>query len=476
MRTRAAKPLAAARGLLAVAAALILPASTTPTSAATPGASIDSKRELFITDVGVVDDPVRSAPGGAWHFGTLMRNIAGNARPENFVAHWLDTVIQPQSVNGVTVFHPGKSNAFKAFKNDWLEESGGQDLDLDRAPFRLCAIVNRPDLLKVDDRGFHQYGEVRFIYGAFDPDDPAHVFALFVIFEFGIPAQSCADLLDWAGRWHALSGFAPGTRKYGFALQAITDACARPDPASERPNHSHLNQLRTNEFDLPGGADLDWNLREWNLDPSVDPDAAMLVSVTTKQTPHRPYVQTAANRQILREYLDQNRAAILAGTHVVPGSFETSQWGPRSFATGNAMNDCHHPKPWGNPPCAATGIRWWAPGYDGLSGTTAEDAEVRHKFALQTCSGCHQQETGTGFSMVSNRIPGQESVLSGFLTGISAVPDPIFPGIKHSFNDLAFRAYVLNRMLGLDCSPPAGGPDPVKEMKRLQAAFGTRVH
>ena len=67
--------------------------------------------------------------------------------------------------------------------------------------------MNRPDLLKVDDQGFHQYGEGRFVFGAFDIDNPATLFPFFVIMEFGIPAASCADTLEWANRSHALSNW-----------------------------------------------------------------------------------------------------------------------------------------------------------------------------------------------------------------------------------------------------------------------------
>ena len=36
--------------------------------------TIKPRRELAIRDIAVVDDPVRTGPGGAWSFGKLMEN------------------------------------------------------------------------------------------------------------------------------------------------------------------------------------------------------------------------------------------------------------------------------------------------------------------------------------------------------------------------------------------------------------------
>src|SRR5205814_560861 len=38
--------------------------------------SVRNRRELEIRDLSVVEDPVRTAPGGAWTFGKLMENMA----------------------------------------------------------------------------------------------------------------------------------------------------------------------------------------------------------------------------------------------------------------------------------------------------------------------------------------------------------------------------------------------------------------
>ena len=64
-----------------------------------------------------------------------------------------------------------------------------------------------------------------------------------------------------------------------------------------------------------------------------------------------------------------------------------------------------------------------------------------HSFALNTCSGCHQAETGAPFLHVGSRFPGEPTPLSGFLTGIT-VTDPI-SGALRAFNDLQRRQQDL---------------------------------
>ena len=114
---------------------------------------------------------------------------------------------------------------------------------------------------------------------------------------------------------------------------------------------------------------------------------------------------------------------------------------------------------------------------------TVIKAEVRHKFALQTCSGCHFHETGTPFKMVTNREAGQDSQLSKFLTGIGyPINDAVIPNaldgggtmvaVTHSFNELQARADKLTRMLGLAC----GSPSALTELQEMQNEMGTRVH
>jgi len=512
-----------AAGTCVVSALLALLASI-PSPAAEPARqsiSIDERKELFVRDVAVVDD-ARAQGLGPWSFGGLMSAIAGDNDPAGFVTWWLQTWECPQVVNGVAVFDKGKANSMRTFRDTWTGLGSSGDLELALAPFRLCAIVNRPDLLKIDAQGVvTSAGELRFVFchtsfttGVGRP--------FFVIFEFQVPASSPAELKAYHEQWHALAAFdledPVELAEYLAALETITSAVTERDDESGRPNGSNLAQVRTNEFDLPGGStaacaspggqSVAWDLREFALmqPGTAGPLLATLQNTTTKQTPHIEYLGSFCPqsfgqcttcdpndpaRDLLGEYLDDNAADILAGIHVVPDQYQFDS-GLRWLQSGHAPNDTvNSPRP----PCGLKDLNsngatlWWATGYDGRSpdGTdvwTRETSDVRHKFALQTCSGCHHSETGTipqpnDFSMVSERNANAESQLAGFLIG-TTVLDPVEPDVSdevdpvvRAFHDLANREDVLREILAMGGT---GGLPPVPVLQQIRAAMGTRVH
>jgi len=419
---------------------------------------LDPFKSLFIVDPSVVDDPVRTncnvpavtPPGcpvypalpaeGAWTFARLIRFMSGNTPPEIFVDDWLRTYLVPQTVNGFTVFDPVKAAEVAQFRNDWLAASGGGQLDLCIAPFRLTAIVFRPDLSSFTGGGYggtgvSSAGEGRFIFNILDNfGNPTRGN---IIFEYNLPARSCDDLKDWAKAWADLSTL-PFGPCFNEMLQAITDRFTGPNIEPGRPNGSALNQLRINE--LTFGAV--WELREWNivLQNPFDNMSGLLRNVTTKQTPDDGF-----NGQIfLGDYINADQVAILNGSHVVPDLFLGV-----NFVGGQARN---------------FPTIWDAPNIDNSMG---QRVELRHKFALQTCQGCHFFEAGTHlppngggpptpFVHVEGRIPGQASNLSGFLTGITGVPDPVDPTVLRDFNDLQRRMDILCKILESDCGPTFG--------------------
>src|SRR5262244_202074 len=71
-------------------------------------ASVDPARELMITDLSVVEDPVRTTwtsdpDQGNWTFGRLMADMAGTHSPSDYVLNWLKTWETAQVVNGFTI-------------------------------------------------------------------------------------------------------------------------------------------------------------------------------------------------------------------------------------------------------------------------------------------------------------------------------------------------------------------------------------
>jgi hypothetical protein len=357
--------------------------------------SIDPARALFINDVSVVDDTLYTAwhpqktntdPEGGWSFGRLidnmvpppLRNPLGRSQ---FVLHWLKSWEQEQTVNGLLI--PPRPLVRSVIIEPWRAASGctGSDsscvLDFSKAPFRLLAIVNRPDLRQVPASGSPgNAGQGRFIFGVLGPAGQRMPFT--VIFEYQLPISGKSDIISWAERWHALAKL-PFGAQYNQKLHNVTREFTKRDAAPGRVNGSALLQIRTNEVPLsPVVAPTLWEMREFVLGSH-----GLLRPATVKQEVDASLNGTAT----LGAWVSQNAQAILAGQHVVPATFQG-----QPFLAASA-------------PVPET-LSWQVPG-------AAEP--VRHAFALATCSGCHKSETGTNFLHVRSREVGSPAPISAFL-------------------------------------------------------------
>lgn len=354
----------------------------------------------MIRNLGVVEDPVRTTwngdptdpVSGAWHFGKLMTHMAGGRDPSAFVVAWLRHWETDVVVNGQTVpARPAMTDIIDA----WPKLADGR-LDLTQPPMRLLAIVNRIDLRDDDDAG-----EGRFVFGVLQNGSPL---SFTVILEYDLPLD-VQSVDDWAADWHALGASAPGSVTYNTALQAITDAFTGPGVLPARPNGSAISQVRTNEIALAGP----WELREFKLGA-----AGRLKQRAVALTPTRDVEGT----DVLGRYVNQNEAAILAGTNDVPLMFEGAP-----FRGGAITNNI-----------------------DSWSSADIVNPEARHLFSLNTCNGCHGSETSTTFLQINNRNAGQTAALSGFLTGIT-VTDPVDGTTQRTFDDLGRRTADLSALL-----------------------------
>jgi len=106
--------------------------------------SVDTARSLMVTNLRVVNNPVRTAPGGAWHFGTLMKQMAGTVAPAQFTLNWLNSWKVAQTINGDTV--PARAAIQSQVIDPWLKASGGQSLDLDKA---LATAYSRSSIASI---------------------------------------------------------------------------------------------------------------------------------------------------------------------------------------------------------------------------------------------------------------------------------------------------------------------------------------
>jgi hypothetical protein len=386
---------------------------------------VDPARELLITDPSVIAAPDETTfdpaqPSGtdrrgAWSFGRLIHNMLPRAERNSpaaasaFVMRWLATWEVDQAPEPTVSAAAARPSIRLLVIEPWKAASGCAEpaspatddacvLDMARAPFRLIAIVNRPDLREVagDDRSIG--GEGRFVFQVVGPTlavdpatgavvvmDPTPAPQKFtVIFEYSLPVPgSDAETIVWARRWHQL-GALPFGRSYNAQLRAITSAFAGPDADLRRPNGNALNQLRTNEVALKGARFPDagfaagrqvWELREFRL------TAAGLAPHTVNLEPSRDFDvskpgQTGAEGSRTAElvdFLSAEEEAVVAMTHRLPAGMSGN-----STLVGSA-------------PYGAWG-RVTASGPHGLEGVS--DA-ARDAFALGTCAGCHRHETDT---------------------------------------------------------------------------------
>lgn len=402
-----------------------------------PG-DVDPATSLMITDLGVVEDPMRTfdmcgpggapigTPGGPWTFAHLMREMAMGSgfSAEDFTLLWLNTWLLPQAANGIVVNDPARAFQLQnRIINPWIAASGGTP-DIERFPARLLAIVNRPDL--ADAVGYGKPGsggEGRFVFGLLDlSGGGCFTLPFTVIFEYGIDVNGCSDLKGWHQQWKDLDNNPVGSPAYNAALEAITrqftDHGTNPN---QLPNQSSLSQLRTNEIAL----NAPWELREFTLQGPAGATPGELALVTVKQTPDLGLNNTPT----LSVFIASVAGDILADQHVVPNRFPTLL---DPFLGANS------PTPFA--------FVWDAPGVLGMP----SGVDLRHKFSLATCSGCHAGETGTTFTHIDPRPPGSASNLSGFLTGMS-MPDPRDNTVTRTFNDLARRQQSMADILNRTC-------------------------
>jgi hypothetical protein len=351
----------------------------------------------MVTDLSVVEDPTRTfdgcegTPMGAWTFGKLMTDMAGDNDPSEFAMGWLAQWTLDQELNGFV--SPARGSIQEMVIDPWLDRSGGEALDLAQAPFRLLAIVNRIDLRHTGDGGLFDAGEGRFVFGLVDVEAECSPMEFVVIFEYGQPAATLEAIHSWALAWHTVGGHEFGPI-YNASLEMVTTAFVGLGADPSKPNGSSINQIRTNEIALDGP----WELREFRVQ-----EDGQLAQVSCKQEPG----DEMKNSPELAEWINANEEDVLSGTHEVPATM----LGPAAPVSG-----------------------LWAP--EGVN-----NPDARHNFGLNTCSGCHQAETGTPFLHVGSRFAGETTPLSLFLTG-GVVSDPV-SGSPRTFSDLERRMIDL---------------------------------
>jgi hypothetical protein len=415
------RELVSTRPLTALPDELFRPQAAVPLRPVGISFAIDPARSLIIRHPSVVNDPTRTYdpctntgnPAGVWTFNHLMTEMANQpltgVAPAVFTRNWLRSWEVPQGINGWTV--PARLAIQPKIITPWPLLAG--QLDMNRSPFKLVAIVNRLDLGRgsaPSGYGGSGGGELRFVFAAVDKQGGGCSIGRFlVIFEYEVPKRRCAEVKAWAQQWANLSLIALGSAAFNPALQALTQQVVLRNTMPAKPNGNAINQIRTNEIMLAAP----WELREFRFLPTSTP---LLGETTMALTPGDPRNGTAA----FANYINTNTAAILAGTYTVPPTW----LGPPFLGAHSFI------------PVPATTF-WNAPGIANLN--------ARHKFSLNTCGACHARETNTGFTHI-NEFGG----LSAFLSGPLTVADPV-NGVLRTFNEMLMRQNHLSSVASQSC-------------------------
>ena len=337
-----------------------------------PAVAIDPAREMIIRSRAVVDDPCRTTWNPAcpantrarWTFGRLMTVMSGTTDETSvvarqFVGRWLNFWLHDQTVTGDDAPVLARGNIRAALLNRWLTDSHcpiGTDpavcpLDLQAAPFRLLAVVNRIDMAGGLDTatGAPSPGELRFVFGAFNKASPnlEPVLAT-VILEYRFPTTQTP--LQWAILFHNLSAIdlpaAPlagtGTTHFANQLQVITDLVVEPNAQPGNPsNGSTIGHVRTSEiaFDPAPGPGAQWEFRQFDLLCACL--LCQLLQVPVSQTPPTSANPTPDNPVTpVSDFIVAHQVEISTLHHIIPASM----LGGSSLSPGvtdPVLNGCH---------------------------------------------------------------------------------------------------------------------------------------
>jgi hypothetical protein len=441
---------------------------------------------LFITSPSVVLNNARTwdpctgagTKGGVWTFAHLVREMANGSgkTPEDFVKDWLSLWLNNYTVNGDTVI--ARTQMFNQVIQPWATASGvtatlvtdpgsgirsvvlSGPLDLNIAPYRLLAIVNRIDLGETAT-GSTTYGsvtgtpvtsgELRFIFGVVQPNPwgggteaTCGRMHFTTIFEYGVPGVGCNTVVNWAKQWTSLQAQPGFTGAYLTQLESMTESVVLHGAAPAKGNQNAINQVRTNEIALAG----QWELREFRLTDESPvggtdtPSNGELRTHTVAQTPNEGAFSAGGSDPTINNFVNGPVTAGLQPPVTLPNNCVASYtvpffFGGLPFRGGNALD--------------APPDFWWA-----LSApATPAGICARHQFSLNTCHGCHRGDSGTNGTGGSTQFVHAEPMssipvtLSKFLTGggptmMFNVNDTQFPGlVTWQFADLARRQLRL---------------------------------
>lgn len=368
------------------------------------------ENEMLVTDPKILDS-AEFHGAGKWSFGGIVSQLTGADAPK-VVRKWLGAWEGNASFTppgGAEEVVPGnRKNVHDVLIDGWQTTASG-DLDLADAPFRLLAIVYRPDL---DDlaKGGTNPGEIRFVFGGEARGNRKLPIPMTVAFEFEIPAANGAQAAAFAAKWHAALHplYAPSTDaarvQYRAVLLGLMGTVLAQGPSA-------LRQLRTNEVAI----DTPWDLREFHL---VGTPGSFALAIAA--TPGVPLMKMNGTDAL---------AGIVDGFAAYVQTYAGSKV-PKSKETAMAR----------------VPTREWSWKVPGVS------EKDRHAFAMSTCNGCHSSETKTHFLQIQPRSEGQRAELSPFLRSTKEKPHTV-DGHTFTVQDDRLEAFNAHLAANGTCEP-----------------------
>jgi hypothetical protein len=391
---------------------------------------------------------------------------------QTFIHAWLSrwltnqTAFNPDGTPNAFII-PNRATGINTFLTNSTDLPGWDPnnpatLDLNQLPFRLLAILYRPDLA-----GSGLYGgtsknpsEIRFVFGLIDRSSCQPNQAGFAVILEYADQTTCTGLKNRANQFITLDTGNPAfpSPAYNTALQAITDQVTKAGAAPSRPNGSALNQARTNEvtFGLFSSGPP-WELRQFDINGS----SFELLPNSINQTPD----VSANGSKRLADCMSDTTLPVPCGSALQPNPNSV----PPSGIGGTV------PVNWEGSPFLTASIDYLSTFFFNAPGVTALN---RWNFSGNTCGGCHGADrlnpavtfgpgglnivtpagpwpasfTGNpeSFYHVDPRTPGgTRAKLSRFVKGTlqlapkTPIPDPAGSGMTMNFYDLQRRNQIM---------------------------------
>jgi hypothetical protein len=387
-----------------------------PARSAAPAGHQDFVRKaLLITSLDVVnstestfDVSARTGnPGNRWAFPRLFhRMLPSHAQqhPNRIASQWLRDIAAPHH-NFVG------AQAAMALNDSWRHFHKLNTPFLASAPFRLLAIVYRPDLARLSGNAVCG-DEVRFTFGSFTEHGVSNS-AMSVIFEAVMPCQPYRTFYHRVRAWASV----PGVADRHAALANLTDHM--------------LGQAQSLRFRLVTKDNAEWHAKEFAWSPPSNSLQAIPME--------RNFDLHTVDRPALLSYIRVNQQQIREGAYNLPAALLSA----KALMKPNQEVLC-------------------------LPAPFQADEDLRVILSRNTCTGCHTTETGAAFVHIRARNSDAESQLSRFLTGaaadwsqphaVSITPDNCAfhpfpaPPRQHFYNDLLRRHLFLRAVLTLSPS------------------------